>query len=265
MKRSKFLAICPSIKSSTEWSNYYQSNADDQLNIPWEDGAHITPQERDLIAHSIQAWQLGETSDGVHLLTIAQKYALAIDDPVFPDVVRLFIAEEQRHGQNLGRFLDLAQIPRIKRNWGDTSFRLIRYFLLNMELWATSVVMVETIALIYYKALRQATKSTVLRQICKQILRDEVAHIRFQCERLAVLHRSRPVWHRALTYGLHRLFFGLILIAVWIGHHRTLKAGGYDSLTFWRIAWRKMTFAWQMMRPERYKWNNIKSQSLLHN
>jgi len=114
--------------------------------------------------------------------------------------------------------------------------------------------MVETMALIYYNALRQATKSTVLRQICKQILRDEVAHIRFQNERLAHLHKDRSYLLRTLTYMLHYVLFLGIVIAVWIGHHKTLKAGGYDFGRYWRTAWTKMRFSWRQMDPRQYEW-----------
>lgn len=95
-----------------------------------------------------------------------------INDPKFVNVVHLFIKEEQRHGNMLGRFLDLAEIPRIKQNWGDTAFRFIRYLVPKMEVWVTPVIMIEILALIYYKAIRNATKSRVLRSICQQILKD---------------------------------------------------------------------------------------------
>ncbi|MBI1877305.1 MAG: ferritin-like domain-containing protein [Chloroflexi bacterium] len=246
----------PTPTTSQEWYDYYTANAKSQLPIPWELGPEITPSEIEKIARSLQAWQLGETSDGSHLLAAAQKYAQSLNDPQFIEVVRLFIAEEQRHGGNLGRFLDLAGIPRINSNWGDSSFRLIRYFGREMEIWATSVVMVETMALIYYKAIRQATRSTVLRQICKQILQDEVSHIRFQVERLAILHRNRPKWLRLLTYGIQRVLFWGITLAVWADHHQALRAGGFNFRGFWRTAWTKMNFAWKMMNPEIYRWGD---------
>ncbi len=244
------------LKTTQEWYDHYAANGQSQLPIPWERGAELTSEERDKIASSVQAWQLGETSDGSHLLAAAQKYAGQTNDPKFIDVVRLFIAEEQRHGGNLGHFLDLADIPRIYKNWGDTLFRAIRYFLSEMEIWATSVVMVETMALVYYQAIRSATHSTVLRQICQQILKDEVSHIRFQWERLAILHRNRPKWLLAVTYLLQRILFLGIVIAVWIDHHRALQAGGYSFKRYWRTAWAKMNYAWKMMKPTIYRWED---------
>lgn len=153
-----------------EWYAYYTVNAEFQLKIPWELGAEVTKEEVKAIASSLAAWQLGETSDGSHLLAAAKEYARTINDLQFVDVVQLFIQEEQRHGNTLGRFLDLAGVPRIHQNWGDTAFRWVRYSVPSMEIWVIPVIMVETIALIYYKAIAKATKSTVLQQFQIQIL-----------------------------------------------------------------------------------------------
>lgn len=243
-RKSRLLAI----KTSTEWCEYFATNAEVPCDIPWGQGADLTEQERSNIASSLQAWQLGETSDGSHLLAAAKRYANRIRDPEFVAAVKLFIKEEQRHGNLLGRFLDLAGIPRIRKNWGDTAFRATRYSVPSMEVWVTPVVMVETHALIYYNGIRRATNSKVLRCICQQILSDEVAHIRFQCERLAILHRNRPGWLQLFTLAIHRLLFYGITTAVWIGHRRALRAGGYTFLGFWRAAWNRMNFAWRMMR-----------------
>jgi hypothetical protein len=249
----------PRVWTSAEWVAYFEDNARQQRDIPWESGAGATPEELAEIVPSLRGWQLGETSDGAHLLAAAGHYADAIGDPHFLDAVRLFIAEEQRHGNNLGRFLDLASVPRATSDWGDTLFRTVRYALPRMEVWATPVVMVETHALVYYNAIRRATGSAVLRRVCEQILADEVAHIRFQCERLAILHRQRPGWLRTLTKAAHRMLFTTITLAVWAGHRRALRAGGYTFGTFWRAAWGKMRHAWRLMAPEAYCWDTERS------
>ncbi len=254
--RRRFAAGLPRVWSSAAWVAYFEGNAERQRTIPWYRGAGASPAELSQIASSLQAWQLGETSDGSHLLAAAQDYAATTGDPDFVQAIRLFTAEEQRHGANLGRFLDLAGIERVRSNWGDTLFRALRYAIPKMEVWATPVVMVETHALIYYSAIRRATKSPVLRRTCEQILFDEVAHIRFQCERLAILHRARPLPLQALTMGTHRVMFAAITIAVWIGHRQALRAGGYSFLRFWREAWRKMGQAWRLMSPEAYCWDD---------
>ncbi len=242
--------------TSAQWHKHYANNAAARLDVPWDRGAGITAREKRALGKSLQAWQLGETSDGRHLMKAARRYAARQRDPFFPEAVKLFIQEEQRHGADLGRFLDLAGIPRIRRNWGDALFRACRYAVPSMEVWVTLVIMVETLALIFYRAVRDATGSPVLRRICDQILRDEVHHIRFQYERLAILHRRRPPLLLRATLRLHRVLFAAVALAVWAGHRHALAAGGFDFRTYWRSAWMRMSYAWRRMAPARYRWDS---------
>lgn len=244
----------PAVRSSQEWVAYFRANAERLLPVPWESGVGATPEELEPIVGSLRGWQLGETSDGRHLLAAAANYAAKLGDPAFLEAVRLFIAEEQRHGEDLGRFLDLAGVQRATWDWGDALFRAFRYLVPRMEVWATVVVMVETHAMLYYAALRRATGAAVLRRVCEQILRDEVPHVRFQCERLAVLHHGRCRALAAMTAAVHRVLFAGITVAVWAGHRRALRAGGYTFRRFWRGAWGKMRHAWRMMDPRAYHW-----------
>jgi hypothetical protein len=240
------------LTTSNEWTEYFVHNDWALLTMPWELGAGVTAEELTAVGRSLQAWQLGETSEGGHLRAAARHYADKVGDPDFPETIEWFIREEQRHGETLGRFLDLAGMPRIRRNWGDSVFRAFRYALRGMELWVTVVIMVETLALVYYAAVRNATRSVLLRRICQQILKDEVPHIRFQYERLAILHSRRPRGWLWVTHAVHRVFFLGIVVAVWAGHHRALRAGGHTWGSYWGLSWRKMKFAWERMRPENY-------------
>ena len=61
-------------------------------------------------------------------------YAEKINDPDYAEAVKLFIKEEQKHGNNLGRHLDAPSKPRIKKDWEDTLFRKIRYYNTSMEI-----------------------------------------------------------------------------------------------------------------------------------
>jgi hypothetical protein len=243
------------ICTTAAWLAYFRANEARCRPIPWDAGAEVTPAELAAIAHSLQAWQLGETSDGRHLRAVAAKYAQRVGDPDYPGAIDLFIREEQRHGQLLGRFLDLAGVGRRTADWGDTLFRAARYFLRSMEAWTTPVVMVETLAMIYYNAIRHATHSRVLRAICGIILADEVPHVRFQCERLAVILRGRRALGYSLTMLLQRLMFLVVVVLVWIGHRRALRAGGYRWTRYWRSAWQKMSANWRSMNPRRYCWH----------
>jgi hypothetical protein len=247
----------PAVWTSAQWLAYFRANRDNLLDVPWDAGAGITPEELAEIVGSLRAWQLGETSDGSRLIRTAEKHAAKIGDPAFVDVIRLFIAEEQRHGEELGKFLDAAGVPRAKRDFGDALFRVFRHFLMRMEVWATIVVIIEVHAMLYYAAIRRATGSALLRRICDQILRDEVPHIRFQCERLAIIHRHRWRVLMWLTAGVHRVLFVGITLAVWVDHRRALRAGGFTFRRFWRTAWLQMGQAWAAMNPRIYQWPSV--------
>lgn len=242
--------------SSEEWVAYFEANSKRLLTIPWEAGAGLTPEELSLVAGSLPSWQLGESSDGARLMAAARLHAASTGDPAFVDVVQMFIKEEQRHGGDLGRFLDLAGVPRKTWDWGDAVFRRVRHLITRMELACCVLITVEIHALLYYAAIRRATGSEVLRRICQQILVDEIPHIRFQCERLAILHRGRPRILRSLTLAAHRVLFGGVTLAIWFGHRRALRAGGFTFGRYWRTSWAKMGHAWGMMDPRVFQWKN---------
>lgn len=242
--------------TTAKWVTYFRKNAVSGRTIPWQSGASVTDEERAAIGRSLQAWQLGETSEGHHLRAAAARYAERVGDPDYPTAIDLFVREEQRHGAMLGRFLDLAGIGRVKADWGDRLFRAARYWLTNMEAWTTPVVMVETLAMVYYNAIRRATGSRLLQSICRQILADEVPHVRFQCERLAYILRERPRLGFRLTMLAQRLGFLVVLLLVWLGHRRALRTGGYGWRRYWRAAWDRMSAAWRSMDPRRYTWDD---------
>jgi hypothetical protein len=241
-------------RTGAEWVAYFRANAGRHRPVPWRTGPRATPEELAAIVPSLRAWQLGETSDGNHLRAAAGRYARRFEDPDYLEAVELFIREEQRHGELLGQFLDRTGVGRAKADWGDSLFRFARYFMTDIEVWTTPVVMVETLALVYYNAIRHATGSAALREICAQILADEVPHLRFACERLASLFRHRGRLPLRLTLTGQRVLFRLVATLVWVGHRRALRAGGYGWRRYWRVAREKMNTSWLLMDPSRYDW-----------
>src|SRR4051812_16807707 len=133
----------PAVWTSAQWLAYFRADRDHLLDVAWDAGAGVTPEELAEIVGSLRAWQVGGTSGGAGRLRPAEKPAAKIGDPAFGDVIRLFIAEEQRHGEEPGKSLDAAGVPRAKRDFGDALFRVFRHFLMRMEVWATIVVIIE--------------------------------------------------------------------------------------------------------------------------
>lgn len=213
------------MQTSEEWIAWFRQNAGEQR-IDWSIQPVITPEEKKAVLHSLQAWQLGETSDGRHLMAAAHRYSAATDDKAYPQAVLLFIKEEQKHGNNLGRYLDRIGEARITRNWGDTLFRKIRYWNTSMEWWTLAVITVESTAQVYYQCLKDATNCALLRQICTDILIDEAYHIDFQLQRMQMIYAAHNRVARNWRFYFYQVFYYGTIMVVWLAHRRVFAAGG---------------------------------------
>jgi hypothetical protein len=212
----------------------------------------LSPAEVDAIAASVQEFQLGESSEGRHLITAGYRYAAVSGDYAYVTALRLFIAEENRHAQELGRFLDLAGMPCVSASWPDAVFRILRRRA-GLELSIVVLVTAEIIAKVYYAALRDATGSPVLRRLCEQILRDERHHVHFQSQRVALLRTHRSRLSILVRVGLHRFLLAGTCVVVWRKHGRAMRAGGFGFGRFWRATWREMNDAIADMDPANYR------------
>ncbi|OAI54487.1 hypothetical protein AYO44_14905 [Planctomycetaceae bacterium SCGC AG-212-F19] len=247
-------------QSSADWIAYFRANAAALLSVPWHEGAGITDAERAAITSSVQAFQLGESGEGHHIFHCAREYIASGGDAEYLPALRLFIAEEQRHGRDLARFLTMAGVPLIQKTWTDSLFRWLRHQA-GLDLSITVLVAAEVIALIYYEALRNATGSAVLRRLCDQILSDEVAHIRFQSERLALIRQHRAGWQIPFINGWQRFLFTGICLAVWWTHGRVYRTGGFGFRRFWRESWRAMEHSLRLMDPRAYSFVSAEAEA----
>jgi hypothetical protein len=220
------------MRTSFYWKDLFGARAT-RPDLPgWERTDRLTASERQLIAGSLQQFQLGEGSGGGGLRRRAINSVLAESDPDFIGSLELFIQEEQRHSRDLGRFLDRENIRCLTGHWVDGVFRRVRK-LAGLELCLRTLVTAEIIAVPYYTALRGATRSPLLRAICEQILADEGDHLCYQAFHLMRLRssgRRRPACEAALW----KLFLWGALAVVWREHGRVLNAGGYGWTRFRR-------------------------------
>jgi bacterioferritin (cytochrome b1) len=223
--------------SSTFWKNHFSKNLE-QERVDWNIIPSLTESEKENIMYSLKAWQLGETSEGVQLLNATKKYAQKIKDPVYVDAMKLFIKEEQKHGNNLGKYIDLIGERRKTVDWGDSLFRKVRHLNSSIESWTITVIIVEYAAQIFYAALRDATRCDLLKSICNDILIDEAHHIKYQNERLKIIFERKNMYVKAFSIGIYGILFFFTIHAVWFGHQKAFKAGGVSKQEFMR----KMNF-----------------------
>lgn len=220
------------IRSSEDWVDYFRGNGLVAMRVPWHLGPDLRPGERTAIARSIRLFQLGESSEGRHLTRFSREWAARSGDAAYPEAIRMLIAEEQRHSSVLARFMEMNGISRIRRGFSDRVFRRLRNLIGSLEISLGVLVTAEIIAKMYYPALRAATDSTVLRAICDQVYRDELAHVEFQAEQLARIRATRralPLWATAL---LHRILFYGTAVLVDVSHRAVLRLGGLGFTSF---------------------------------
>ena len=120
-------------RPTRDWIEYFLQNRSRLLPIPWELGAELAEEERAAIASSIQAFQLGESSEGRNLMRYARAWAARSGDTDYVEAIGMLIAEEQRHARELGRFMELNRIPCTRRRWTDSVFRRLRNFIGTLE------------------------------------------------------------------------------------------------------------------------------------
>lgn len=224
------------IAESRMWCARFAANGETDDEIPWDDEYRLAPDEREAIEASVQQFQLGEGSQGRRLLRRGEAFATAAEgDPDFVAALRLFVAEEQRHSEYLRRFMEREGISVLSKHWVDWAFRRFRA-LAGLELALRVLVTAEIIAVPYYRALRGATKSPVLRAISTRILRDEAGHLAFQASMLARLGAGRHRVLRRAVRTTHAVFLAGTAALVWATHRRVFAAARKQAGSFLREA-----------------------------
>lgn len=219
--------------TSLQWLEHFRHNLTIKR-INWQTQHALTRYEREVILRPLQAWQLGETSDGKHLLEATAKYAAREGDVDYYAAMRLFIKEEQKHGENLGLYLDRIGEQRVKQNWADSLFRRVRNFNTSMELWTLTVITVESAAQVFYQSLKDATHCPLLQQICTDILIDEARHIEFQQERLMIIFNRKNKLTQWLMHSLYTVFYFATMLVIWYTYRRLFCAGNNNLAKYWK-------------------------------
>jgi hypothetical protein len=213
--------------TESDWVRYFRANKAEPC-LPWDDGYRLSGAERAVVIQSIQQFQLGENAQGRRLLERAKAA-----DAEYLQALRLFIQEEQRHSDLLGRFLAMQGARCLRRHWVHGVFRRLRGWA-GLEVRMRVLATAEVLAIPYYTALRDATGSPLLRSICCRILAEEAQHLRFQAFTFGQLGFRRTALLSALTRALHRSFLMGTTLLVWMEHAQVFRAGGYSLRELWK-------------------------------
>ncbi len=223
-------------RQSGKWTQHFKDNRNHMSHVPWELNEPISDSQHKAIAQSIAVFQLGENSEGNSFLRAGKAYAQRTGDFEYLAALELFIKEEQNHSATLGRFMEQQNIPTIKKEWTDSTFRFLRK-IAGLNVCITVLITAEIIAAVYYRALGQSTNSKVLRAICGQILIDEAHHLQFQASTLA---KERLSWHPLKRWAfvqLHRIVLAGTILVVWKEHRSVYRAGNFSFFQWVSMTW----------------------------
>lgn len=215
------------------WASLFAAKAQRGQQLPWSDAYALSAEERNCISTSLQQFELGENGQGRSLRAAATRYAQASGDWDYLAALDLFIREEQRHSAYLRTFMQAQGIPRATSHWVNDSFRWLRKRA-GLELFVVVLVSAEIVAIPYYRSLSAATHSPLLQAICREILRDEADHLRFQGMALQKLRKDRPLALSLLVQVLQSVLMAGTCLVVWRSHHQVLRHGGFTPARFLR-------------------------------
>ena len=178
------------------------------------------------------------------------------DDPEFQAAAHQWASEEEQHGAALARWAGLADPGfdfashfedfKAKVRLPDEIDRSVRGTRTG-ELVARCIVEVGTSS--YYSALGNATDEPVLKEICRRIAADELAHYKlfYRHMKLYMEYERLGVWRR-LRVALGRLFESEddeLAYAYYAANHR--DDGPYDRKTYSR-AYARRAYAFYRQR-----------------
>ena len=224
------------------WLTYFQRNPERHRffdsAIDWNAESPMTPGQTRAIARSLQRFELGEGGDGKLLLA----NAVRAGDPVYTEALKLFVAEEQKHSALFLRALQYLSCLPLEAHWSDRAFVLLRRALgLRTELMLLLVA--ETVALEYFRALRDGAPDPAIRLAGARVLMDEQEHVRFQIHRLADGFRGTSKLLRRLVHtAWWAVAIGAAGVVAW-DHRGALKACGMPPLQFLPTALRQFAQA----------------------
>jgi hypothetical protein len=139
-------------------------------------------------------------------------------------------------------------ISLLSAQWSDRFFRALRH-IGGFEVAISVLLVAEIIALTYYRALADATPSSVLRHICSIILSDEESHVSYEASLLIRIRSRRSLVARRCASSLHSFLYAGALVVVYSGHRGVLSAGGYEFWRFWNTSWSRFH---EYLDPERW-------------
>ena len=166
-----------------------------------------------LLARSLAVFQLGESKGGRLANEIDSLPGLDAD---YKAAIKLFIAEEQRHGDVLATCVSALGGELMTTTWTESLFLVARR-LAGVRFKLVVLLSAETVGLAFYRGLITRLPAGALRGALAEICDDEVEHLRF--------HGDAFRGNRAFRYAFYAVVTAAAAVVL-VDHRKTHRALG---------------------------------------
>jgi len=199
--------------SFADWRAHFERNRMRPLPDLDEAAQGLPATWPDLLARSLAIFQLGDSKGGRLATEIDALPGLDAD---YRAAIKLFIEEEQRHGQLLALCVGGLGGDLVGSTWTESLFVVARR-LLGVRFKLVVLLAAETVGLAFYRGLISRLPPGPLRECLAEICNDEVHHLRFHGEAFRGDRAFRAAWYPIVTAAA---------AVVIVDHRRTHRALG---------------------------------------
>ncbi len=186
------------------------------------------------VARSLAIFQLGESGGG-SVIGQARVSRLPGLDADYADCIELFVAEEHRHADVLACCVRLLGGELLAENWTARLFVRGRR-LMGLRLKVLVLLAAEVVGLSYYELIASRLPRCRVRELLREIQRDERDHLGFHCQFFRT--QAFTAWRRWVFRRSWRTLMWLCEAVVLIDHRHALRDLGISRREV-RRRWRE--------------------------
>ena len=220
------------------WAVHFRHRQLSRPEPDWTAPMSLSPGIVNRLVRSLEQFQLSDGGGPASLIAWnAETFRSRDDDTRL--LVDLWFEEEKEHTRLLSGLVRRFGGQRISGHWSFSVFCGVRR-LFGVRFELTVLLLTEIASTVYYRLLYRHCADPVLREVCGQILRDEVGHVAFHRDRLA-----RKVRGTKSRYGLcwaanFHILGHAAATMLWINHASALTAIGATRTEFYREVRREL-------------------------
>ena len=172
----------------------------------------------DSVARSLAVFQLGESGGGT-VIEQARNSSIGTIDGDYADAMALFVREEHRHAELLACCVRVLRGELIRTNWTAKLFVFGRR-LIGLRLKVMVLLAAEVVGICYYHMIASRLPDSAMKDLLKEIVEDEKAHLKFHC--CFLRSQAHSVVRRALFTCSWRALMFAAAVVVLVDHRAAI-------------------------------------------